>query len=431
MNNLDSNILLVIATATLAGIIALLLVANELGRRAKMALPGRLALIGGLGFGVIAFTIKVGLVFYLGNLTTDEVANIRSWKFHSSVPRPMVFVPKKAHPIVPFPSLKGWRALPKQVRSPANNPSTIDKIKLGKKLFFDVRLSADNSLSCASCHILPQGGDDNAQFSTGIHGQKGSRNAPTVWNAAFLTRFFWDGRASSLEAQAKGPLVNPVEMGMASLAAVEHTVRAIPAYNRVFRQVFGNVQPVSIDNIVKAIAAYERTLITPNTPYDRFVRGDDQALTKQQIRGMALFKATGCRNCHMDPTFSSAGRIKPLGVYRPFPIHTDNHFIKKYDLLVDGKRQKYRVPSLRNVTLTAPYFHNGSVHSLEEAIKVMAVSQLQKVISERSEDDINISWPEGKIRRLTLTRNHALSQSEIRDIAAFLQSLSADLTKRK
>lgn len=421
MNTIGADILVFIVAAVMAGIAALLLVANELGKQANLTFPGRLALVGGLGFGVIAFTIKAGLVLYLGSLTSDQIASIRSLKQYT----PSQPIPAMANSSRQHTGFWVWQALPDHARSPANNPTTVEKVALGKKLFFDKRLSADNSLSCASCHILTEGGDDNAQFSTGIRGLKGGRNAPTVWNAAFLSRFFWDGRASSLEAQAKGPLVNPVEMGMSSLLAVERKVGTIPAYNAAFKQVFSGTKPVTIDNIAKAIAAYERTLITPDTPYDRFVRGDDTAMTPQQIRGMALFKATGCRNCHIDPMFSSAGTIKPFGVYRPFPIHADNKFIKKYDLLVDGKRQKYRVPSLRNVAITAPYFHNGSVTSLEEAIRVMGVSQLGKVLSDKSEDDVSVTWPEGQSRHLTLTRNHALSESEISDIAAFLNSLTA------
>jgi cytochrome c peroxidase len=298
-------------------------------------------------------------------------------------------------------------------------------VALGRKLFFDRRLSADETVSCASCHILREGGDDNAPVSTGIEGRRGTRNAPTVWNAAFLKRLFWDGRAGSLEDQARGPLTNPLEMGMPSYEAVERRVASITDYRTDFSRAFADEMPVTMANIAKAIAAYERTLITPETAYDRFVRGDDQALTEQQQRGMALFAETGCRSCHVDPTFSSAGTIRPFGIFRPFPVYAGNPLVEKYALLADGKPAAYRVPSLRNVAQTAPYFHNGAVASLQEAIRIMAVSQLGKVLSDDERDDMRVTPQRGDTLRLSVDHRRALSTQEIEDIAAFLATLSA------
>ncbi len=424
MISLNIGILPVFLTIIGIGLTCLLLVASELGKRARMSVPGRIALMGALGFGVIAFSLKTGIILYLDSLSHEQMVAA-----HAPAPTPPP-LPPATHEALPSPakSWPVWRALPATAPAPANNPQSAAKITLGKALFFDTDLSADRTLSCASCHRLAEGGDDNSAVSSGIDNQKGNRNAPSVINAAFLSRLFWDGRAPSLEAQARGPLVNPVEMGMPSLAAVTSRVRAKPAYARAFRRVFGS-GPVTISRITKAIAAYERTLITPQSPYDRFVAGERDALSPQQLRGMALFQEMGCRNCHLDPTFSSAGLVKPFGTYRTFPVFPDNKFVRKYDLLVGGEAQTWRVPSLRNVAVTGPYFHNGAVNELEEAIRVMAVSQLQKRLSDERADDMAITVVrEPGARpglRLTVTRNRAMSGQDIKDIAAFLRSLTS------
>lgn len=429
-DNANIDLLIVVIMVALIGLAALLLVGNELGARSRLGVGGKIALMGGLGLGVIAFTIKAGIIVYLNSLDPHDIEAVRSWEMFGA--HRQLAMPGGApdDPLSPT-GIWDWQALPTSAREPADNRATPRKIALGKALFFDRRLSLDDSLSCASCHRLGEGGDDNSSVSTGIGGQKGGRNAPSVWNAAFLTRLFWDGRAASLEDQATGPIVNPVEMGMPSLFEVERKVRALEDYDAAFAAVFGGPQPVTIGNIAKAIAAFERTLITPDAPYDRFVLGDDRALTPQQLRGMALFQEIGCRNCHLDPTFSSAGSTKPFGVYRAFPINLDDPFVRKYDLLVDGQRAFYRVPSLRNVAHTGPYLHNGAVATLEEAVRVMAVSQLGKVLSDDPADDLAVtsvaSGPEGGRRRLTLFQNRAMSHSEIADIAAFLRGLSSEL----
>ena len=344
MNTTNSDILLVIFTGLVIGVSVLLLVANELGKRAGLSFIGRSALVGGLGLGVIAFSIKAGLVIYLDTLSPNDIAVARSLfgpplSYHRLGEPPWDIKTTAFH----RDPRATWRALPRVAPSPVGNLQTPEKIELGRKLFFDTSLSINRTVSCASCHRLGEGGDDNLPVSQGIRKLKGNRNAPTVLNAAFLSRLFWDGRAASLEAQALGPLVNPVEMGMPSFDAVVARVEENPEYVEAFSGVFGDGKPITINNIAKALAAFERTLITPQSPYDRFIRGEDRALTPQQLRGMALFATVGCRNCHLDPTFSSAGKIKPFGVYRTFPIYPNNALIRKHGLLVDGKPRVWRV----------------------------------------------------------------------------------------
>jgi cytochrome c peroxidase len=330
-----------------------------------------------------------------------------------------------------------WQALPLTAPYPQDNPPTAEKINLGKKLFFDKRLSADGSLSCASCHELSnkKGGGDGLSASIGINGQQGTRNAPTVLNAAFQKLLFWDGRAASLEDQAKGPLINPIEMGMPSLEHVVNTVGNIPEYNALFALAFPNQPSITIDTIAKAIASYERTLITPNSPYDRFVRGDINALTEKQIRGMALFESTGCVLCHAGPNFSAASLFSDDTPYRIFPSIPNTVYEKRHHLTDDlGAAPKdsstdrgiWRIPSLRNVTRTAPYFHNGSVSSLEEAIRIMAHVQLNKAISNSDIDDRSIQWLNGN-QRLRVETHQALSDTEVEEIVAFLESLEGEL----
>ena len=424
---------IVLIAGVLTGGTVLALIVNELAGRPRDRPVARIGLAAGLGLGVVSVSIKAVLVFVLGIQSPGSLTALSTW---SSLLAPeaeaaavAVVLPAAPEGDRPRP----WRALPAVAPAPADNPTTAAKVALGERLFLDRRLSSDGTVACASCHRLEDGGDDNARVSTGIEGKKGGRNAPTVWNAAFLSRLFWDGRAASLEEQAKGPLTNPVEMGMASDDAVVAVVRAAPDYADAFRTAFPKADPpITIETIAKAIAAFERTLITPDTPYDRFVAGDRDALTAQQIRGMALFKEAGCRACHVDPTFSSAGLVAPAGVWRPFPVFAEHPRADRHGLLEDRGRLPadtelpfgvWRVPSLRNVSRTAPYFHNGSVDSLEEAVRVMAEGLLGKQLSDRQADDLAVSWSPTE-RRVSLTRGRALSDTEIGDITAFLGSLA-------
>lgn len=330
-----------------------------------------------------------------------------------------------------------WQALPGRAPEPDNNRLTADKIALGKKLFFDKQLSRDGTVACVSCHLLTDEfyGADGAAVSTGIEQLQGDRNAPTVLNAAFQRVLFWDGRAASLEEQAKGPFVNPVEMGMPSLQAVEQRVKQNPQYAPLFARAFPDKPAISIDSIAKAIASFERILITSNAPYDRFVQGDRTALTAQQLRGMALFEATGCTLCHGGPNFSTASIFHESSVWRVFPVQPHTEYEAKYKLTRDkGVANQvndqfqgiWRVPSLRNVSKTAPYFHNGAVESLEEAVRIMAKTQLNKSTSRNALVNTRVNWS-GEQKKFYVDNSVALSHADIDAIVAFLESLTGEL----
>jgi len=293
-----------------------------------------------------------------------------------------------------------WKALPEKVPSPDDNPTTEAKVALGKQLYFDPRLSETGTVSCNTCHNVMEGGDDGRPTSMGVHGRIGPRNAPTVWNAAYLSTQFWDGRAETLEAQARGPLLAHPEMGMPSFDRVVARLRRVPGYVSAFEEAFGGDDPVTIDNAVKAIAAFERTLVTPNSPYDRYVQGDEDALSEQQVRGMATFDEVGCTACHSGPAFNGPQMNLPKGqgFFQKFPTFTDNEYVERYDLMADTGRAQatgndahahtFKVPTLRNVELTAPYFHNGAVKTLPEAVRVMAATQRNETLSEQQVADI-------------------------------------------
>ena len=291
-----------------------------------------------------------------------------------------------------------WQALPTVAPAPADNPTTPAKVRLGKMLFFDPRLSSTGTVSCFSCHNVMEGGDDHRPVSIGVEAQRGGRNAPTVFNAAFLSVQFWDGRAASLEEQAKGPPLNPIEMGMKSVGAEIYRIQHIPGYRPYFEQAFGAGNVVTMDNAAKAIAAYERTLITPGSAYDRYVQGDTRALTARQIRGMRTFAAVGCASCHQGPNFSGPPLPMGQGFFVKFPVYPRSPYVAKYDLMKDlgrydvthnpADRNVWRVPGLRNLVYTAPYMHNGAVKSLPEAVRVMASAQLNRELSAREVDDI-------------------------------------------
>lgn len=291
-----------------------------------------------------------------------------------------------------------WQALPDKAPAPEDNPTTEAKVELGKILYFDPRLSSTGTVSCFSCHNVMEGGDDNRPTSMGVHGREGGRNAPTVWNAAFQSSQFWDGRAATLEEQSKGPITNPVEMGMPDLDIAVARLRKIPGYKDYFTAAFGKDAKITADNMAKAIAAYERTLITYNSPYDRYARGDKKALTEQQVRGMKVFAETGCVSCHSGPNFNGPNQAMGKPFLMKFPTFPGSKYDSKYKLTEDKGRfvstknkadmHMWRVPTLRNLSYTAPYFHNGAVKSLDEAVRVMAKAQLSKDLGDKEVTDI-------------------------------------------
>ncbi len=296
-------------------------------------------------------------------------------------------------------SAADWQPLPERPPIPQDNPQSDAKVLLGKTLYFDPRFSEHGTLSCNSCHNVMAAGDDNRPNSIGMHDARGERSAPTVWNAAFYSAQFWDGRAATLEEQAKGPVQNPIEMGMESLDEAMSRLNRIAGYKPLFAAAFpGEEDPVSADNAAKAVAAFERTLITPNSAYDRYVKGDNTALTEQQVRGMNSFADLGCTSCHSGPNFSGPPLPIGTGFFMKFPTYAGSAYDEKYALLKDSGRYQatendddkhlWRVPTLRNIALTAPYFHNGSVPTLDEAVRVMAKTQLAKDLSEDQVADI-------------------------------------------
>ncbi len=256
----------------------------------------------------------------------------------------------------------GLEQLP--VHIPPENPLTPEKVSLGKQLYFDPRLSADNTVACASCHSPRFGFTDGAPVSTGVGGQKGGRSAPTIINRIFSTAQFWDGRAASLEEQAVGPIANQIEMGMTHELAVER-IRGIPDYRRLFAQVFGTDE-ITIDHIGKAIAAYERTVISGNSPFDRFVAGERDALSPRAQQGLALFNGKArCAQCHTganftDEKFHNIG----VGMDRPNPDWGRYEVTKR-----EQDKGAFKTPTLRDVALTAPYFHDGSAATLRDVVE--------------------------------------------------------------
>ena len=290
-----------------------------------------------------------------------------------------------------------WQALPATAPAPADNPTTPEKVELGKILYHDPRLSSSGTVSCASCHNVMAGGDDNRGGSVGVQAQVGGRSAPTVWNSAFTATQFWDGRAPSLEAQAKGPVANPIEMGMKNWDDVVARLKAVPGYPSLFAKAFSGADVVTAENAAKAIAAYERTLITPNSPYDRFVGGNKSALSEQQQRGLNTFAEVGCVACHSGPVFNGQNG-QGAGFFMKFPSNENPALEEQYGFSKDlgrfdvtkseADKHFFKVPTLRNIALTAPYFHNGKVKTLEEAVKIMAKLQLDKELTPQQVDDI-------------------------------------------
>ncbi len=415
--------------------VLLLMVQFELGPLSGLSSGRKWGLTLILGSGMLAFSIKLAIIATLINFSGQTLRR-------NIAPQPPALavdweqLNKDTPKIVLSGMLKGyvWRTLPERAPAPDWNPTTPEKVALGERLFHDTSLSIDGTLSCSSCHDVRRGaGEDHRSGSLGVGGQVGGRNAPTVWNSGFQQVLFWDGRAASLEDQAKGPPTNPIEMGMPSLEAVEQRVKNNPSYRAPFAQAFGAEQPITIREITAAIAAYERTLITTDTPYDRFVRGDEKALNAAQLRGMALFQTVGCILCHSGPNFSAASVFDPPpATQRIFPVFQSAKYEARYKLTKDvGANEKgsaqgvWRVPSLRNVALTAPYFHNGSVDNLPEAVRIMATVQRGKRISNDINDNKTIVWSN---QDKTLARLEAapLSEHDVSDIVEFLKALSSD-----
>lgn len=315
--------------------------------------------------------------------------------------------------------------------TPRDNPSTKAKIELGRMLYFDTRLSGDSSKSCASCHVPETGWTNRAQLSDGYPGTKHWRSVPTVLNAAYQKAFFWDGRAASLEEQAQGPIQAPIEMNQNPDHLVEK-LSMIPDYRKRFKEVFDG--PITFDNIAKAIAAFERTVVSRNVPFDKFLAGDKSALDEDQVKGLRLFVGkAGCIACHNGPNLSD-GKFHAIGVPEIEPLQKESdriatrHFFAKgagykndkegYKIPRDYGREiiskkaedrgKFLTPSLREIANTPPYMHNGAFTTLEEVVDFLS----------RGGGDLPNKDP--LIRPLNLT------DEEKRHLVAFLESLSGD-----
>jgi cytochrome c peroxidase len=287
-----------------------------------------------------------------------------------------------------------FRPLPE--RMPGSEGDTPEQIELGRRLFFERGISLTKSQSCNDCHRLDEGraGVDNEPTSRGARGIAGQRNSPTVLNSGFQIAQFWDGRAPDLVEQAKGPPLNPIEMAMRSEADIVETLAADEEYRRAFARAFRSDGELTFHNAARAIAAFERTLVTPSR-FDRYLRGDGSALGDDELRGLRRFVATGCVECHSGPAIG--GRtLQKLGIYHPYERQSDagRHAVTG----AEADRFVFKVPMLRNVTLTAPYFHDGQVATLSEAVRQMAWMQLDQ----------------------------ALSSAEVVEIVAFLRTLEAE-----
>lgn len=273
--------------------------------------------------------------------------------------------------------LGAFAPLPDVMASDAN-PITDAKVELGRMLYYENRLSKNHDLSCNSCHMLDNYGVDNQKTSPGHKKQLGARNSPTVYNAAGHIAQFWDGRAATIEEQAKGPILNPVEMAMAGEAQVLEVLGSMPQYVELFAKAFPDDEsPINYDNFAIAVGAFERKLVTPSR-FDAYLGGKDDALTAAEKKGLMTFVQSGCTTCHAG-AYLGGHMYQKLGLVKPWPDQKDQGRFE-----VTGKetdKMMFKVPGLRNIARTAPYFHDGSVATLEEAISLMAEHQLGRTLT--------------------------------------------------
>jgi cytochrome c peroxidase len=279
-------------------------------------------------------------------------------------------------------------------------PVDATKVALGQRLFFDKQLSGNGTLNCASCHGLDHGGVDGRVTALGINDQHGPINVPTVYDAAFNKTQFWNGRAATLADQAAGPVMNPLEMGSHDWTGVAAKLKQDPSYVVAFQGAFGS-DDITKERITAAIAEYEKTLITPDSRFDRYLKGDDQALSAQEKNGYALFKSVGCSGCHNGvalggQAFEAMGLEGDYFAARGGSL-TDADKGRYAVTHADSDLERFKVPNLRNIALTAPYFHDGSIKTLDQAVREMARYQ---------------------------TPDHDLSAQDVSDIVAFLKTLT-------
>jgi cytochrome c peroxidase len=274
---------------------------------------------------------------------------------------------------------------PLPAQMPGAENDTRAMVKLGRQLYFDRRLSAAQNISCDTCHSLASGGAYGRALKPGELHPHEERDSPTVLNAGFQFAQFWDGRATNLVEQVKGPMFNPDEMGMPAEAELLKRLRAVKSYRAQFPQAFpGASEPITTENIARAIAAFERTLISHDR-FDDFLKGDDRAIGRMERKGLEIFLQTGCQKCHGGPLLGG-GSFQKTGVSHPYADTLDIGREKITGNEAD--RYQFKVPSLRNVALTAPYFHDGKVDTLNNAVRQMAYLQLDKTLSDAEADAI-------------------------------------------
>ncbi|CCB86687.1 methylamine utilization protein MauG [Parachlamydia acanthamoebae UV-7] len=292
---------------------------------------------------------------------------------------------------------------------PEDNPYNKEKAELGRLLYFDKRLSSNGTVSCATCHAIQDAFTDNQVVSQGIDGNKGNRNSPTVINSAYQDFLFWDGRASSLEDQCKGPLANRKEMTQAQSASDAHRecqerIQKIAGYRALFKSVYGN-DDCSIDDIAKAIATFERTILSGNSPYDRYIVNKDKtAMSAEAIQGLTVFKRSGCANCHAEPLFTN-GQFTNIGV----GMDVKDPDLGRYEITHNKMDLgAFKVPTLRDVERTFPYMHDGSLKTLEEVVEYYNKGGI----------------PNSNLHPLIKPLN--LSESDKQALVKFLQSLNGE-----
>ena len=292
---------------------------------------------------------------------------------------------------------------------PKDNPLTVEKVRLGKRMYFEKRLSVDNTLSCASCHVPEKGFADPSQFSSGVGGKKGGRQAPAVINRVFSAAQFWDGRAASLEEQALGPMQNPIEMAMPSMAEVVTRLKADPSYVADFQAAFPPGGEITDGNVARAIASFERTILSGNSPFDRFVAGEKTAISEAAQRGYKIFKDEkkgNCETCHASFNFTDEN-YNNLGVgMAAKEPDMGRHKVTR----LEGHQGAFKTPTLREIASTAPYMHDGSQKTLEE------------VVDFYNKGGHRNRWLSPKVKPLRLTKQ------EQQDLVEFLKTLSGEVT---
>lgn len=299
-----------------------------------------------------------------------------------AAPPPPAPPPAEKPPGIDAPALaeraKGmFKPLPDYVPR-GEEPRDEARINLGRQLYYDDRISLGQDLSCNSCHQLDRFGVDGEPTSPGHKGQRGGRNSPTVYNAALHIAQFWDGRAADVEAQALGPVMNPIEMAMGTEKDVVAKLKAVPAYVDAFKAAFpADADPVTFNNFGAAIGAFERGLLTPS-PFDRFLAGDSTALSTQQMEGLQTFMEVGCTTCHNGVAVGGGAYFK-LGLVKPYETADLGRFEVTQN---EADKMVFKVPSLRNITKTGPYFHDGSIGSLDDAVKLMGSHQLGRDLTD-------------------------------------------------